>query len=123
MTPITYPFDTPPKIGEAIEIADGVLWLRLPLPMALDHVNIFALRDGDGWCVIDSGYYSKDAIALWQDILRGALGGLPITRLILNPSSSRPCRHDGLVANDAERKALYQPYGLAIFADDDTGCV
>ncbi|MCA8836007.1 MAG: MBL fold metallo-hydrolase [Proteobacteria bacterium] len=83
MTPITYPFDTPPKIGEAIEVADGVLWLRLPLPMALDHVNIFALRDGDGWCVIDSGYYSKDAITLWQDILRGALGGLPITRLIL----------------------------------------
>ena len=37
---IRYPFEGPPAEGEAIEVADGVLWMRLPLPMALDHVNV-----------------------------------------------------------------------------------
>ena len=48
MTGIRYPWDTAPDHGVATEIAEGVLWLRLPLPMALDHVNIYALDDGDG---------------------------------------------------------------------------
>ena len=42
---IRTPFDTPPAEGEATEIAPGVLWMRLPLPMALDHVNVYALDD------------------------------------------------------------------------------
>ncbi len=45
---IIYPFESPPPEGEAIEVAPGVLWMRLPLPMALDHVNVYALDDGDG---------------------------------------------------------------------------
>ena len=40
---IRYPWDAPPERGTAIEVATGVLWMRLPLPMALDHVNVFAL--------------------------------------------------------------------------------
>ena len=43
---IRYPWDAPPAEGEAIQIAEGVLWLRLPLPMVLDHVNIYALDEG-----------------------------------------------------------------------------
>ena len=33
----------PPAEGEAIEVAPHILWMRLPLPMALDHVNVYAL--------------------------------------------------------------------------------
>ena len=40
--------------------------MRLPLPMALDHVNVYALDDGDGWTVIDTGFSSKRAKAEWQ---------------------------------------------------------
>ncbi|GHA57905.1 MBL fold hydrolase [Amylibacter ulvae] len=83
MKPIKFPFETPPEIGQAIEIADGILWLRLPLPMALDHVNIYALRDGDGWCVVDTGYHSKKGMAIWEDILANALSGDPVTRVFL----------------------------------------
>ena len=36
---LRFPFDTAPAFGETQEVAEGVLWLRLPLPMALDHVN------------------------------------------------------------------------------------
>jgi len=83
MTPITFPFETPPAEGEAIEIADGILWMRLPLPMALDHVNVYAIRDGDGWCIVDTGYNSKRGIALWRDLMAGPLGGDPVTKVLL----------------------------------------
>ena len=55
---LRFPHAAPPGEGEAIEVADGILWMRLPLPMKLDHVNIYALDDGDGWTVIDTGFAS-----------------------------------------------------------------
>lgn len=80
---IRYPWDTPPEHGQAIEVADGVFWTRLPLPMALDHVNVYALRDADGWTVIDTGFASKKTKAIWQDFIDGPLGGGPVTRVIV----------------------------------------
>ena len=56
---LSYPFRDAPGSGEAIEVADGVLWMRLPLPMKLDHVNVYALDDGDGWTIVDTGMSSK----------------------------------------------------------------
>jgi glyoxylase-like metal-dependent hydrolase (beta-lactamase superfamily II) len=82
--PIRYPHDTPPGDGEAIEIAEGVLWLRLPLPMALNHVNIFALDDGDGWTVVDTGLSSRRTRAIWTALMEsGPLSGKPVTRVLL----------------------------------------
>jgi len=52
---VRYPFADLPAPGTATEVAPGVLWMRLPLPMALDHVNVYALEDGDGWTLIDTG--------------------------------------------------------------------
>lgn len=80
---ISYPFETPPAEGEAIEIAKGVLWIRLPLPMRLDHVNIYALDDGDGWSVVDTGFYSKRGKDIWQKLLEGPLAGKPIKRVFV----------------------------------------
>jgi len=81
--PIRFPFETPPEEGEAIEVAPGILWIRLPLPMALDHVNIYALRDGDGWTIIDTGFFSKRGRAIWATLMEGPLEGLPIKRIIV----------------------------------------
>ena len=53
---LSYPFRDAPGPGEAIEVADGVLWMRLPLPMKLDHVNLYALDDGEGWTLVDTGF-------------------------------------------------------------------
>ncbi|MFV0246093.1 MAG: MBL fold metallo-hydrolase [Qingshengfaniella sp.] len=82
-TEMTYPFPDPPGPGQAIEVAEGVLWLRLPLPMALDHVNIFALDDGDGWTLVDSGIDCKRSRAEWQQLLDGPLAGRPVRRVLL----------------------------------------
>ncbi len=77
------PFETPPAEGAAIEVAPGVFWMRLPLPMALDHVNIYALDDGDGWTVIDTGFDSKRGRALWARLLAGPLAGQPVKRVVV----------------------------------------
>lgn len=80
---LRYPFSDIPPHGEVVEVASGVLWFRLPLPMKLDHVNIYALDDGDGWTVIDTGFASKKSKGIWQDIMSGPLGGKPITRVVV----------------------------------------
>ncbi|WP_298920590.1 MBL fold metallo-hydrolase [uncultured Roseobacter sp.] len=80
---LRYPWDEPPAEGDAIEIAPGVLWMRLPLPMKLDHVNIYALDDGDSWTVIDTGFASKRSKAIWQTLMAGPLNGKPIGRVIV----------------------------------------
>ncbi len=80
---IRYPWETPPEPGQAIRIAEGVLWIRLPLPMKLDHVNVYALDDGDGWTLVDTGFASRRGKALWADILSGPLEGKPVKRVIV----------------------------------------
>jgi glyoxylase-like metal-dependent hydrolase (beta-lactamase superfamily II) len=84
MSPLIFPFQTPPAEGEAIEVAEGILWMRQPLPMkGLDHVNVYAIRDGDGWCIVDTGIYTKRSVAVWEKLISGPLGGLPITRVLI----------------------------------------
>lgn len=73
----------PPPHGEAVELAPGILWMRLPLPMALDHVNVYALDDGDGWTIIDTGMDNSRTRAIWQALLDGPLAGRPIVRVIV----------------------------------------
>ncbi len=80
---IRHPFDIPPAEGGAIEVAPGILWLRLPLPMALDHVNIYALDDGSGWTIVDAGLSTKRSKAIWGALLAGPLQGKPVCRVIL----------------------------------------
>ena len=80
---IDTPFDTAPAEGEATEIAPGVLWMRLPLPMALDHVNVYALDDADGWTIVDCGLDTARAREIWQRLLDGPLGGRPVARVLL----------------------------------------
>ncbi|TXH95080.1 MAG: MBL fold metallo-hydrolase [Pseudorhodobacter sp.] len=57
--------------------------MRLPLPMALDHVNVYALADDDGWTLVDTGMNSRKTRAIWQDVLAGPLAGKPVARVLL----------------------------------------
>ena len=72
-----------PEAGAAMEVADGVFWLRFPLPMSgLDHINLWAIKDGDGWVIVDTGIGNKDSKILWERHFENLLGGLPINRVI-----------------------------------------
>ncbi|MDE9451425.1 MBL fold metallo-hydrolase [Aliiroseovarius sp. Z3] len=66
-----------------MEVAQGVLWMRLPLPMALDHVNVFAFDDPEGWTIVDTGFDSKKTRGIWQKLLAGPLDRKPIARVIV----------------------------------------
>ncbi len=80
---IQTPFEHPPVEGEAVEVVKGVLWMRLPLPMKLDHVNVYALDEGDSWTIIDTGFSSNRSKRIWQNLLDGPLQGKPVSRVIV----------------------------------------
>lgn len=73
----------PPAPGASVEIVPGVRWLRMPLPFVLDHINLWAIEDGPGWIIIDTGISHPSSIAAWERILREDLGGKPVTRVIV----------------------------------------
>lgn len=50
-----YLFDEQVEPGQLIEIVDGVLWLTMPLPFELDHINLYLIRAENGWVVVDTG--------------------------------------------------------------------
>ncbi len=80
---IRTPWATAPEPGEAMEVTDGILWIRMPLPMKLDHVNCYALDDGDGWTLVDTGVASRNSRAIWQKVLDGPLAGKPVRRVLV----------------------------------------
>ena len=85
---LSYPFgDTLPEVGTTLEIAPGVRWLRMKLPFALDHINLWLLRDEidgrAGWTVVDCCISRDEARAQWEQVFATQLGGLPILRVIV----------------------------------------
>ncbi|WP_022722002.1 MBL fold metallo-hydrolase [Rhodopseudomonas sp. B29] len=80
---LRYPWDRHPGADQAVEIAPGILWLRLKLPFRLDHVNIYLLADGDGWALVDTGFGNDSTIAAWETLFAGALQGFRISRVIV----------------------------------------
>lgn len=79
---IRHPWPEPPPEGEAVEVAEGVLWMRLPLPMRLDHVNAYALADADGWTIVDTGFDTKRTREIWRRLLSGPLARAPVARVL-----------------------------------------
>jgi glyoxylase-like metal-dependent hydrolase (beta-lactamase superfamily II) len=82
---LEYPCGTPPVPGEAREIVPGVQWLRMSLPFALAHINLWAVRDGSGWAVFDSGVQTGDTAKAWKALFAagGGLGPEGLTRLFV----------------------------------------
>jgi glyoxylase-like metal-dependent hydrolase (beta-lactamase superfamily II) len=80
---LDYPFETRPEIGETIEIAPGIHWVRMRLPMQLNHINLWLLEDGDGWTVVDTGIKDETTKEAWDKLFAGPMQGRPIKRVIV----------------------------------------
>ena len=80
---LTYPFATPPAPGEVTEVAPGILWIKMPLPFRLNHVNLYLIDDGDGWAVFDAGIGNDRTRELWEALASGPLAGRRLTRAII----------------------------------------
>lgn len=76
-----------PEVGHTTEVAPGVRWLRMPLPFALDHINLWLLRDEidgcAGWSIIDCGVDNPVTRTAWETVFANELGGLPVLRVIV----------------------------------------
>ncbi len=81
--PLTYPFATPPEAGAAVELAEGVLWLRVRLPMKPDHVNCYAFREENGWTIVDTGLNSGSCRAAWEAAFTGPFNSAPVNRILV----------------------------------------
>ncbi len=77
------PFPVPPSPGQAVPVAPGIFWLRMPLPFALDHVNLWLIEDGDGWALVDTGLPDRKTRELWEGILTGPMAGRAPSRLVV----------------------------------------
>jgi glyoxylase-like metal-dependent hydrolase (beta-lactamase superfamily II) len=80
---LEYPTLAPPAGGETREIAPGVHWLRMPLPFALDHINLWLLEDEGAWVLIDCGIGDDATRALWERVFDGRIAGRPVKRVIV----------------------------------------
>src|SRR6516225_9757158 len=87
LTPLEFPVVAPPRPGEALAVASGVHWLRMPLPFALDHINLWLLEDevaGEpAWTLVDCGIGDDTTRSLWERILAERIAGRPATRLVV----------------------------------------
>jgi glyoxylase-like metal-dependent hydrolase (beta-lactamase superfamily II) len=85
---LQYPLgDTLPEPGATIELAPGVRWIRMALPFALNHINLWLLRDTldgrEGWTVVDCCITRDEAKAQWEQLFASSLDGLPILRVLV----------------------------------------
>lgn len=63
---LQYPFGAPPGHGASMEVAPGVHWLRMPLPFALDHINVWAIDEADGCAIVDTGLRTEETQQAWD---------------------------------------------------------
>ena len=82
-----------PALGEAFDVAPGIKWVRMQLPFALNHVNLWLLRDElpgeggtitrQGWTIVDCGIDNAVTRAAWEQVFATALEGLPVLRVVV----------------------------------------
>ncbi|MBS7807244.1 MBL fold metallo-hydrolase [Variovorax sp. PCZ-1] len=89
---LNYPLDTAagetlPAPGGTFQITPGVKWIRMALPFALNHINLWLLRDElddkEGWTVVDCCIDRPESRQQWEQIFANELEGLPILRVIV----------------------------------------
>ena len=51
--------------------------------MALDHVNIYVIDEGDSWTIIDTGFWSKKTQSIWSEIKEKWFSDKPIAKVIV----------------------------------------
>jgi len=77
-----HPFGARPPESGAIEITRDIRWLQLTAEQApLGAVNVWAIRDGDGWTIVDTGFDGQATRDQWRQLLGSHLPG-PVQRVI-----------------------------------------
>ena len=77
-----YPFPDVPAPGHTAQVGKGVFWVRMPLPFALEHINLWLLEDAGGRTLVDCGLATDATRTLWEQIFTGSVDNRPVRRLI-----------------------------------------
>ena len=80
---IRYEFDERPDAGDTMQVAPGVHWLRMPLPFALGHINLWLLEDGDSWTIVDTGVDVEESERVWAKTFLETMDNRPVNRVIV----------------------------------------
>lgn len=80
---LIYPFKTPPATGKVLKVAPGVVWMRMPLPMILNHINVYGIEDSAGWAAVDTGMGTEETLAAWRELFANATDRRPLTRVFV----------------------------------------
>ena len=82
---LEYPFKRgwAPQPAKPFEVSDGVFWLRMPIPISLDHINLWLLKDGDGWVIVDSGVDHESCKAVWNTVFDEFLAEEQVNKVIV----------------------------------------
>lgn len=81
---LEYPLDDVPRSGTMVPVCPGIRWLRLPLPMALDHINLWVLDGDDGaWDLVDTGLDLPASRELWRALFSGPLNPDRLGRIVV----------------------------------------
>jgi len=80
---LEFPLATPPTPGETVPVAPGIYWLRMRLPFALNHINLWLIEDGPGWTIVDCGYALDETRLAWERVFAARLGGRPVRRIVV----------------------------------------
>ena len=65
---LRFAVDTPHAAGTTFEIVPGLHWLRMPLPIDLNHINLWLLEDGDGFTLVDTGMPASLCTGVWEQL-------------------------------------------------------
>ena len=80
---LEYPYPEPPPHGQSLEVAPGVRWIRMPLPYTLNHINLWAVDDGEGWALVDTGARTDEAVQIWRTLFAQAPDHRGMTRVLV----------------------------------------
>jgi glyoxylase-like metal-dependent hydrolase (beta-lactamase superfamily II) len=78
-----YPDLPIPEPGQLRAVQAGVWWLRMPLPMSLDHINLWLLEEPGGYALVDTGMATPATRELWEQLSTTFLKERPLTRILL----------------------------------------
>jgi glyoxylase-like metal-dependent hydrolase (beta-lactamase superfamily II) len=80
---IHYPDFPIPAPGQVMRLQEGIWWLRMPLPISLDHINLWLLEEPGGFALVDTGMATSAARAIWEQLCTTLLAERPLTRIVL----------------------------------------
>jgi glyoxylase-like metal-dependent hydrolase (beta-lactamase superfamily II) len=69
--------------GEFIDVGSGIRWIRMPLPFALDHINLWLLDGAQATTLVDSGYGDPRTRTLWERHFATTLDRRSVDRIIV----------------------------------------